>query len=166
VSIMKTRFGSNPSTDIVMTEEAENFVFGIIAATLRSPLLVLSLTSLSRSPDVSCLGPLEISPLVSRGSTSFPKDYFVNYCIGACDILRFHALYSYNNGTVWDSIRFLCRFTTPTTSCFADCIVILVIRVRSVVIVSLIPSFNHFTLRAGWGVNKPAAQKSAGIYLL
>jgi len=50
---------------------------------------------------------LVLRPLVSRSSTSFPEDYFVNYRIGAYDILRFRALYSYNNGTVWDSIRFL-----------------------------------------------------------
>jgi len=56
------------------------------------------------------------------------------------------------------------RFTTLTTSCFVDCVVILVVRIRSLLIVSLIPLYNP--LGAGWEGNEPAAQKSAGIYLL
>jgi len=68
---------------------------------------VPSLQSPLHSPDLSCSGPLEVCPLVSKGFESFPKNYFVNYYIDICDIPQFHVLYSFKDGTVWDSVHFL-----------------------------------------------------------
>jgi len=127
-------------------EEAENF-FGFITATLSSSPLVPSLESLSRSPDVSCSGPFEVHPLISKGSASFPKNYFVNYCISVCDFdfvpyILTTALFGV------PFVSYLCRFTTLTTSSFASFIVILLVRIRSAVIVSLILPFD-FLKQAG-----------------
>jgi len=113
VSIMKTRSGSSPSTDIVVTGETDNF-FGFITATLRSLSSVPSPESLSRPPDVFCSGPLEIRPLAA----SILNNCSVNYCIDVCDILQFRVLYSLYILIIIalfevPFVSYTCRFTVP-----------------------------------------------------
>jgi len=60
---MKTRFGSNSSTDIVVMGETKNFL-EFITTTLYSLPPVPSPESLLCSPDVSCSDPLKVRPSV------------------------------------------------------------------------------------------------------
>jgi len=145
MSIMKTRSGSSPSTDIVMTEETDNF-FGFITATLRSLSSVPSPESLSRSPDVSYSDRSRfirwprVSPIIAPWIIVLTFATFFNF---VSYILTIIALFEV------PFVSYTCRFITPIIWFDVHCYIARTNSIGFVVIVFFIFPFS--SLKTSWG---------------